>query len=454
MKYFIKNALIINENKKQKGSVLIEDEYIKRVITDPNEIQNIPGQVDNVIQADNKVLIPGIIDDHVHFRDPGLTHKGDIYTESKAAVAGGVTSFMDMPNTNPPTCTMEEIHHKNAIASLKSFANYAFYLGLTDNNIHVIEQINPETIAGIKIFMGASTGNLVVSDRTNLETIFAHAPVLIATHCEDDTTIQSNLQNFTKKYDSHIPIEKHPDIRSPEACYKSTKKAIELAEKHSSNLHLLHLSTQQEIELLRSLSNNKISGEACIHHLWFTDEDYTKYGPRIRWNPAIKQKKDQEALRKALLDNVIEIIGTDHAPHTAEEKQIYIYPENYNYTTAPSGSPSIQHGLLTMLELHYQNILPIETIVQKMSHNPAYRFNISKRGYIREGYYADLALIDLHTAPWQVNQDNLLYKCKWSPFDGVQFHSKITHTFVNGNLIFENGTFNETIRGKQLKFNR
>ena len=443
----IHEATIVNENKKQTGSVLISEGKIDSIY-----YKKIPGDIiqsSETINAKGKYLFPGIIDEHVHFREPGLTHKADILSESKAAVAGGVTSYMEMPNTKPQTITTSSLDDKLSIAAGKSLANYAFYIGATNNNLDELLKTDPTKTCGIKVFMGASTGNMLVNNPDTLKHIFSEVKMLIAVHAEDEEIIQKNLQLYRKRYSDNIPMHLHPDIRSAEACYKSTVKAIELANQYNTRLHILHLSTARELELLegRPYSKNKlITGEVCVHHLWFDDNDYKSLGTRIKWNPAIKTRKDREALLEAVKSNKIDAIATDHAPHTWNEK-------NRDYLHSPSGGPMIQHSLPAMLEMHNRNLIDLETIVEKMCHAPARIFSIEKRGFIREGYWADLVLVNPDN-PWRVSKDNILYKCRWSPLEGTQFRNRIEKTFVNGELVYDNGTINEDIRGKALTFNK
>jgi len=385
----------------------------------------------------------------VHFRAPGLTHKAPIKTESKAAVAGGITSFIEMPNTVPQATTQKLLEDKFKIAAKTSYANYSFMFGGTNTNLEELLKTNPTNVAGIKLFLGSSTGNMLVDNQAVLEKIFSATKMLIAVHCEDETTIKNNLKPYVQKYGDAIPIEMHPKIRSEQACYLSSSKIIELAKKTGARLHVFHLSTGKETKLFTNkipLEKKQITAEVCVHHLWFDDNDYATKGALIKWNPAIKTAKDKEELWKALLDDRIDVIASDHAPHTLEEKQQV-------YTKAPSGGPLVQHALPTLLQAYRQGKISLEKIVEKMCHNPAKIFKIEKRGFIKKGYYADLVLVDI-ASPWTVTKDNILYKCGWSPFEGTTFFSKITHTFVNGNLIYNNGTFNNTIKGKRLLFNR
>ncbi|MEA2106903.1 MAG: dihydroorotase [Bacteroidota bacterium] len=445
MDLLIKNIIIVNEGTQQPGSLLVDHGKIAKILS-PKEENTIT--VKQVIDGKGKYLFPGIIDDHVHFREPGLTQKADIYTESKAAIAGGVTSYMEMPNTIPQAINQQLLADKFDLAAQKSLANFSFYLGATNENLSEIKKINPTEVCGVKVFMGSSTGNMFVDDKA-LTKIFAESPLLIATHCEDDTTIKKNILKFKKEFGENVPIHYHPKIRSKEACYKSSSLAVGLAQKYNSRLHILHLSTAKELDLLdQSIpsKNKKITAEVCVHHLWFSDMDYPKHGTHIKWNPAIKTLKNRDALLEGLKNNKIDVVATDHAPHTLEEK------EN-SYFKAASGGPLIQHSLVAMLELYHQQKISLEEIVNKMCHTPADIFQIDKRGYIREGYWADLVLVDLQN-PWTVQKNNILYKCKWSPFEGQRFNSKITHTIVNGNIVFNNGQFNEEIKGIRLKFNR
>ncbi len=441
----IKNAQIVNEGKIVKGALLIEDNYIVEI----NEtIENIPENT-QIIDAQGKYLLPGIIDDQVHFREPGLTHKATIATESKAAVAGGITSFIEMPNTVPQATTQELLQDKFDNASKTSYANYSFMFGGTNDNLEELLKTDPKKVAAIKLFLGSSTGNMLVDNQETLEKIFSSTNMLIAVHCEDEKTIQQNLAAAIAKFGDDIPIDMHPKIRSEEACYISSSKAIALAKKTGARLHVFHLSTAKETSLFRNdipLEEKQITAEVCIHHLWFDDSYYQEKGTLIKWNPAVKTAQDKEGLWKALLDDRIDVIATDHAPHTLEEK-------SQPYTKAPSGGPLVQHALLAMLEMVGIKKISLEKIVEKMCHNPAKLFRIEKRGFIKKGYYADLVLVDLET-PQQVTKASILYKCAWSPFEGTIFNSKITHTFVNGKLVYHQGKFNEQLAGIPLTFNR
>ena len=441
----IKNAQIVNEGQIFEGDVLIDGEYIVEI----NDSISSKSTDTTIIDAEGKFLIPGVIDDQVHFREPGLTHKATIETESRAAVAGGITSFIEMPNTVPQATTQELLEEKFEKASKVSYANYSFMFGGTNDNLEELLKTNPKNVAGIKLFLGSSTGNMLVDNELVLEKIFSSTKMLISVHCEDEQTIKDNLAKYLEEYGEDIPIEMHPKIRSEKACYLSSSKAIELAKKTGARLHVFHLSTAKDTKLFsnkKPLKDKKITAEVCVHHLWFNEDDYKTKGTHIKWNPAVKTEDDRQGLWKALLDDRIDVIATDHAPHTLEEK------DNV-YTKAPSGGPLVQHALPAMMQAYRNEQISMEKIVEKMCHNPAILFRIEKRGYIRPGYYADLVLVDPST-PWTVNKDNILYKCGWSPFEGTTFYSKVTHTFVNGNLIYKNGTFNDTIKGKRLTFDR
>jgi len=445
----ITGASIVNEGRIFEGDVFVEDGIIKEITSSfspSTEGEGVRGW--GIIDGRGKYLLPGVIDEHVHLREPGLTQKGDIYSETKAAVAGGVTSLMDMPNTDPKATSIDILEDKFTLAAQRSFTNYSFYLGATNDNISEIEKADPHRICGLKVFMGASTGNMLVDDPVSLEKIFERSPLLIAVHTEDESIIRENLRLFREKYGEDIPVEAHPLIRNEEACFTSSEKAVKLALKHDSRLHLLHLSTAKELDLLDNsipLEQKKITGEVCVNHLWFDDRDYKKSGSRIKWNPAIKKESDKKGLLQGVLDNRIDTIATDHAPHTLGDKQ-------KPYMSCSSGAPLVQHSLVAMLELHLRGEIPIEKIVEKMCHGPAILFRIKERGFIRTGYYADIVLVDLQ-APWEVNSSNILYKCGWSPMEGQVFSSRVTHTIVNGNIVYENGIFNETVRGARLKFN-
>ena len=440
----IKNATIVNEKKVFKGDVLIENEIIIAISSEITPTKNV-----EVIDAKGRYLIPGFIDDQVHFREPGLTHKATIATESRAAIAGGITSFIEMPNTVPQAVTQNLLEDKFKIAAKDSYANYSFMFGGTNNNLEELLKTDPKKVAGIKLFLGSSTGDMLVDNQEVLEKIFSSTKMIISVHCEDGATVRKNTATYIEKYGDDIPMKYHPAIRSEEACYLSSSKAIELAKKTGARLHVFHLSTEKETHLFRNdipLEEKQITSEVCIHHLWFSDQDYEKKGTHIKWNPAVKTETDRQGLWKALLDDRIDVLATDHAPHTLEEK-------NNCYTKAPSGGPLVQHAVIALLEKVKEGVIPIEKLVEKMSHNPAKLFQIEKRGFIKEGYFADLVLIDTNK-PQTVSKDNILYKSGWSPFEGITFSSTITHTFVNGNLMYNNGKFNDKIKGKRITFNR
>jgi len=442
--YYIKGATIVNENKLFKGNVLVLNGLIKEV--SEGNLEDTYKENFTVINAAGLYLFPGVIDPHVHFREPGLTHKAEIYTESKAAVAGGITSFMEMPNTKPPTLTYKLLQDKFKIASEKSLANYSFYLGASNDNLDTLLSVDKTAICGIKVFIGSSTGNMIVNDENTLSELFKKSKLLIAVHCEDEFIVQSNASYYLKRYGDNISVKFHPFIRSEESCYMASKKAVDLALKHNTRLHLLHLSTAKELELLsnKPIGKKQITSEVCIHHLWFSDEDYKKYGNKIKWNPAIKTLNDRNKLREALNNNLLDIVATDHAPHTIEEKSEI-------YFKSPSGGPLVQHSLVAMLEMYHQEIFSLQKIADKMCHSPANVFNVKNRGYIRSGYWADMVLIDLNNQ-WKVTTGNILYKCKWSPFEGTTFKSKVITTFVNGIPVYDKGIFNEQIKGKALEF--
>ncbi|ABQ03588.1 dihydroorotase [Flavobacterium johnsoniae] len=441
----IKNAKIVNEGSIFDGDVLIENDLIVEVA----DSISLKTSDCIVIDAEGSYLMPGAIDDQVHFREPGLTHKGDIESESRAAVAGGITSFIEQPNTVPNAVTQEILEDKYQIAAQKSFANYSFMMGATNDNLEEVLKTNPKNVAGIKIFLGSSTGNMLVDREETLEKIFSSTPMLIAVHCEDETTIQNNLAEFKEKYGDDIPVTAHNLIRSAEACYLSSSKAVALAKKTGARLHIFHLSTAKEMELFTNkipLEDKKITAEVCVHHLWFTDEDYKTKGNFIKWNPAVKTESDRKVLWEALNDGRIDVIATDHAPHTKEEKA-------QSYLKAPSGGPLVQHAVVAMFEAHHQGKISVEKIVEKMCHNPAKIFKIEKRGFIKEGYFADLVIVN-PSKPWSVNTDNILYKCGWSPFEGTTFKSRITHTFVNGEMVYNNFKVKDIRAGKRLLFDR
>ncbi|MGV8879247.1 MAG: dihydroorotase [Sphingobacteriaceae bacterium] len=439
----IKSATVINEGR----------EFIADLFVSNGLIKKIDGQIDRhadqEINAEGLYLLPGCIDDQVHFREPGLTQKGNIYTESRAAVAGGITSFMEMPNTIPNALTQQLLEDKYQIAAERSLANYSFFMGASNDNLEEVLHTNVKNVCGVKIFMGSSTGNMLVDDEQTLENLFARVPMLIATHCEDEATIRHNLDYYKELFGDHVTIEMHPKIRSAEACYLSSSFAVQLAKKYGTRLHVLHISTARETALFRNdipLSEKKITAEACIHHLWFSDEDYAAKGNLIKWNPAIKTADDRAGILKAVLDGRIDVIATDHAPHTLAEK-------SQSYLKAPSGGPLVQHGLPAMLELFHQGKITLAQIVEKMAHNPAICFQIEKRGFIREGYWADLVLTDLHK-PFTVTPENILYHCGWSPFEQQTFQSSITHTIVSGQIVWTDGMVRNEIAGKRLTFQR
>ena len=439
----IKNAQIVNERNIYKSDLLIENQIIKEIAN------NINVDVDQIIDAEGLHLLPGVIDDQVHFREPGLTHKANIYTESKAAVAGGITSFMEMPNTTPQALTQELLENKYQIASNTSIANYSFFMGASNDNLEEVLKTNPKNVGAIKIFMGSSTGDMLVDNKTVLEEIFSKSPMLIAVHCEDEGAIKENIEKAKRQYGEDVPITEHPNIRSAKACYESSSMAVELAKKYNTRLHVFPLSTEKEISLFDNilpLAEKRITTEVCIHHLWFDESKYEEKGTLIKWNPAIKKESDKNALFQALLDDKLDVIATDHAPHTLEEK-------SNTYFKAPSGGPLVQHALPAMLEFSKNGKISLEKLVEKMCHNPAICFKVENRGFIREGYFADLVLVDLNN-PWEVNKKNILYKCGWSPFEGETFSAKITHTFVNGHIAYEYGFFDETSRGMRLTFDR
>ncbi|WP_047416831.1 dihydroorotase [Cellulophaga sp. Hel_I_12] len=442
-RFLIKNAIIVNENSQIEGDVLIDKDSIVKIAKDISDATAV------VIDARGKYLLPGIIDDQVHFREPGLTHKGTIATESRAAIAGGITTYMEQPNTNPQTTTIAKLEEKHALGAASSYANYSFLFGGTNDNLEEIKRLDKNACSGIKLFLGSSTGNMLVDNEEVIEKIFRNTEMVISAHCEDETTIRNNMAAYKETYGDAIPIAAHPLIRSAEACYLSSSKAIELAKKTGARFHVFHLSTGIETSLFRNdipLKDKKITAEVCLHHLWFSDADYETKGTLIKWNPAVKTAEDRAQLWKAFLDDRIDVLATDHAPHTIEEK------EN-TYTNAPSGGPLVQHALPAMLEKYHEGVISLEKIVEKMCHNPAILFEIEKRGYIREGYFADLVVVDLDNS-WTVSKENIAYKCGWSPFEGNTFRSKISHTFVNGHLAYDNGVFSEKRNAKRLTFNR
>lgn len=440
----IVNAKIVNEGKIIEGDLFIRNGKIEKVGSDLSRLD-----ADKVIDANGNYLLPGLIDDQVHFREPGLTHKGDIYTESRAAVAGGITSFMEMPNTVPNTITQKLLSEKYEIGKNNSLANYSFYFGATNDNLEEVLKTNQRNVCGIKVFMGSSTGNMLVDNAKTLENIFSKVDMQIATHCEDEATIRKNTEIFKQKYGEEVPFEFHPEIRSHEACFLSSSLAVELAKKFNTKLHILHISTADELALFDSsipLEKKRITAEACIHHLWFDSDDYKEKGSLIKWNPAVKMREDKEAIMRGVLEDKIDVMATDHAPHTLDEKQ-------NTYFRAPSGGPLVQHSLVAAMEFFKSGKMSIEKLVEKMCHNPAMLFQVDLRGFIREGYFADLVIVDPHQS-WKVDHSNILYKCGWSPFDGYKFTSKVTHTFVSGHLAFENGKLDNSKHGERLLFNR
>lgn len=439
----LKNGVIINEGKSFEGDILIVNERIEKIAPSISE------ETAKVIDLKGKWILPGCIDDQVHFREPGLTHKANLFTESRAAVAGGITSFMEMPNTVPNTLTQELLQDKYNTASSQAIANYSFFMGASNENSEEVLKTNPKNVCGVKVFMGSSTGNMLVDNETTLDNLFSKVPMLIATHCEDEATIRRNIEQAKAQYGENVPIEQHPIIRSEEACYLSSSMAVRLAKKHNTRLHILHISTAKELELFDNtipLAQKRITAEACVHHLWFSEEQYKEKGTFIKWNPAVKKASDRDAIMQGVLDNKIDIIATDHAPHTIEEK------EN-SYFKAPSGGPLVQHALLAMLEKATQGKISKERVVEKMAHAPAILFEVEDRGFIREGYYADLVIVD-PTSNYEVTKSNILYKCGWSPFEGVNFSHSIDTTIVNGNIVYQNGKIIEGTNGKRLLFNR
>jgi len=444
-KILIKNARLVNEGQTTESDLYIEEGRIVKIA--PNLSQR--DSDTQIIDAAGSYVLPGIIDDQVHFREPGLTHKGDIYSESKAAIAGGITSYIEQPNTKPAATTIEKLEAKYTIAAEKSFANYAFNMGGANDNLEELKKIDPRWVPGVKVFMGSSTGNMLVDDQKALEAIFSQVNIPIITHCEDEATIKANLAAAEAKYGANIPMEMHPLIRSREACYKSSSMAVELAKKFGSRLHVFHISTAEECELFDNklpLAEKKITAEACIHHLWFNSEQYAEKGSLIKWNPAVKDESDRLAIFKAVVDGKIDVIATDHAPHTWEEK-------NNPYLSAPSGGPLVQHAIPAMMEFVRDHKISVEMLVEKMCHNPAILFNIKDRGFLREGYWADICIVD-PSRPWRVSKENILSKCGWSPFEETTFKARVTHTFVNGSLVWDNGKISENKAAQRLEFDR
>ena len=442
MNYILKNGVLVNEGRRTEADILVKNGKIQKIGPSLKEVGA------EIIDVKGSFILPGCIDDQVHFREPGLTHKASIYSESRAAVAGGITSYMEMPNTVPNATTQELLQDKYDIASKNSLANFSFFMGATNDNLEEVLKTDPKRVCGVKVFMGSSTGNMLVDNKETLEGLFSNVSMLIATHCEDEQTIQRNLQDAKEKYGENIPIGQHPVIRNEEACYLSSSLAVSLAKKHNARLHVLHISTAKETALFDAdtpLAEKNITAEACVHHLWFTEDDYSTFGTKIKWNPAVKSKSDRDGIWAALLDNRIDVVATDHAPHTLEEK-------NNNYLNAPSGGPLVQHALLSMFEHAKNGKISIERIVEKMAHNPAILFRIEKRGYLREGYFADLVVVKPEASEI-VAKENILYQCQWSPFEGTKFSYSIDKTFVNGSLVYDRGEIIEAGNGKRLSFN-
>ncbi len=444
--FVITRAVIVNEGRQFHGNVYVRNGLIEKI----TEGEDLPAESGwETVDAQGLFLLPGVIDDQVHFREPGLEYKADVFSESRAAVAGGITSFMEMPNTRPPALTQELLEKKYDRAAETSLANYSFYMGTSNDNLNEVLKTDPEKVCGIKVFMGSSTGNMLVDDEKTLEALFSQVKMLIATHCEDETTIRENYSRYYKTFGTKATTEIHPKIRSAEACYRSSSRAVALARKYGTRLHILHLSTGAETRLFENNippANKKITAEVCIHHLWFSDKDYSRKGNLIKWNPAIKSEDDRQTLFEALLDDRLDVIATDHAPHTLTEKQ-------RPYFEAPSGGPMVQHALPAMLEFVHRKKMTLEKVVEKMCHNPALLFQVKNRGFIRPGYAADLVLVDMNN-PWTVEKQNILYKCGWSPMEGTTFRAKIIKTFVNGRLVYNRGAINENVRGQRLLFSR
>lgn len=444
MKILIKGATLVNEGRIFEANVLIVDQLIAKISEDEILEEN----PDEILDASGLYLLPGVIDDQVHFREPGLVHKGELKTESKAALAGGITSYMEMPNTVPNTLTQELLQEKYDRAEEVSYVNYSFYMGASNENLEEVLKTDPKTVCGVKVFMGSSTGNMLVDNREVLENIFSKCNMLIATHCEDEATIRANMEKYRAQYGEEVPIRCHPEIRSEEACYQSSSMAVELAKKYNTRLHILHISTAKELELFEKvpLAEKRITAEACVHHLWFNDAQYDEKGTQIKWNPAVKKESDRKAILEAVKDGRIDVIATDHAPHTKEEKA-------KTYFKAPSGGPLVQHALVAMLEQARRGNISLEQVVEKMCHAVADCFDIERRGYLREGYFADLVLVNPESY-WTVSQDNILYKCGWSPFEGTTFSNSVKHVFVNGDWALRDGEINESVRGMRLTFDR
>jgi dihydroorotase len=443
MRYLIQNAQLVNEGQTRAVDVRVRDGRIQSIAASLAH-----DGVETLIDARGKHLLPGMIDDQVHFREPGLEHKGTIGSESRAAVAGGITSFMEMPNTQPPTLSRAALEHKYAIAAESALANHAFYLGASNDNLDDVKRLDPTAACGVKVFMGASTGNMLVDDETILEGIFAHSPTLIATHCEDTPTIMKNLARVREQYGEDIPVELHPVIRDAECCYKSSSLAVELARRHGADLHVLHLTTAREMALFEPgpIEHKKITAEVCVHHLWFDDSRYADLGALIKCNPAVKSRADRDALRRALIEDRLDIIATDHAPHLLSEKA-------QNYARSPAGLPLVQHALPALLDLVHEGVLDLPTLVHKVAHAPAIRYKVSERGFVREGYFADLVLVDFDRAD-RIRREDVRYRCGWSPFEGANLRATISHTFVSGHLAYANGAIDESVLGQRLQFNR
>jgi len=442
LKTLIKNSFVVDSGNLQKKDILISNDIIQKVSSEINI------KADRILDCSGLHIIPGVIDDQVHFREPGLTHKGDIYSESKAAVAGGITSFMEMPNTSPQTLTQDLLKKKFLLGEQKSLANFSFFMGASNDNIDEVLLSDPKKVGAIKIFMGSSTGNMLVNKLDTLNELFKKSRILLVVHCEDEDIINKNLNIYKEKYGDNIPINCHPKIRTEEACFKSSSLAIELAKKHKTRLHIFHISTAKELSHFTNdlpIEKKQITSEACIHHLWFSEKDYDKKGAFIKWNPSVKTENDKKKLIDAVNSNLIDVVASDHAPHTLNEK-------NNNYIKCPSGGPLVQHSLVAMLDLYHDGLISLEKIVEKMCHNPAKLFRIKKRGFIKEGYYADLTILDLNKS-WTVSKENILYKCGWSPFEGHTFKSSVQSCFVNGNLVYNSGEFDESFRGLPLEFN-
>lgn len=442
--WLIRNARVVNEGRTFTADVLVRSGVVERV--EEGGLQHASGVEE--FDANGKLLLPGAIDDQVHFREPGLTHKDDIAHGSAAAVAGGITTFMEMPNTDPPAITQERLADKYARAAATSTANHSFYMGVANGNMDEVLRTAPRNVCGLKAFLGSSTGDLLVDDERTLDRLFREAHLLLAVHAEHEPTIRANLEAAKAKWGDAIPVEEHPNIRSAEGCYRSSSWAVGMAKEHGTRLHLLHISTARELELFSPgpVVEKRITAEACVHHLWFTDSDYASKGTLIKWNPAVKTRADRDAVRQAVNDGRIDVVATDHAPHTAEEKA-------RPYAECPSGGPLVQHALVAMLQLAREGVYTVEQVVEKMCHAPARLFRIERRGFVREGCFADLVLVD-PDAPWTVARENLRYKCGWSPFEGTRFNARVLRTWVNGELVFADGKVDTSIRGMRLTFDR